>query len=105
MAPTPSPPPSSATGLLAREALTMIGNTAGFQRGPKHDRVGGHNFGDKLSWGEAPWLRLQAATTMLSEGEEHCYGYGDAGGLAERRGLLQMMVPVLFASAALLLKL
>lgn len=38
------------------------------------------------------------------EGEEHCYGYGDAGGLAERRGLLQM-VPVLVASAALLLKL
>ncbi|PAN20142.1 hypothetical protein PAHAL_3G316800 [Panicum hallii] len=39
------------------------------------------------------------------EGEEHCYGYGDAGRLAEHRGFLRTTVPVLVASAALLLKL
>ncbi|TKW27826.1 hypothetical protein SEVIR_3G282900v4 [Setaria viridis] len=39
------------------------------------------------------------------EGEEHCYGYGDAGRLAERRGILLQIMPVLVASAALLLKL
>ncbi|KAF8720051.1 hypothetical protein HU200_024823 [Digitaria exilis] len=62
-------------------------------------QVAGRYYGEG---GEQPY---EQGVGGYGEGEEHCYDYGDAAGLAERRGLLQMMVPVLFASAALLLKL
>ncbi|CAN6333411.1 unnamed protein product [Urochloa humidicola] len=47
----------------------------------------------------------QGAGYGEGEGEEHCsYGYGDAAGLAEHRGLFLQLAPVLVAFAALLLK-
>ncbi|CAL5094396.1 unnamed protein product [Urochloa decumbens] len=60
---------------------------------------GGRYYGE----GEEQEQPYEQGGAGYGEGEEHCsYGHGDAAGLAERRGFLQM-VPVLVASAALLL--
>ena len=52
---------------------------------------------------QQPYEQEQGAGYGEGEEQQHCYGYGAAGGLAEHRGLLR--TAVLVASAALLLKL
>ena len=64
--------------------------------------AGGRFYGEEE--GQQPYE--QGAGYGEGEEQQHCYGYGAAGGLAEHRGLLRTAVPaVLVASAALLLKL
>ena len=100
--------PSSAGTFEIRERKDCVGGADEYYYHKPRDHAqqkpaaGGRFYGEEE--GQQPYE--QGAGYGEGEEQQHCYGYGAAGGLAEHRGLLRTAVPaVLVASAALLLKL